>query len=350
MSDMVGFAVIGAGNIGKIHLDAISNVDNARAVVVCDRYEEGGRSAADAYGTEWVADYREAVVRDDVDVVAVCTPTGTHMEIAEAAAAAGKHLFVEKPLDVNLNRADRIIQVADDADVKLACIFPRRFSAGVRLAREAIQAGRLGRLTLADVSVKWYRPQSYYGGSDNWRGTWRLDGGGALMNQSIHYIDLLQWLVGPVDQVYAHTATLAHEMEAEDTAVALLKFAGGALGTVQGSTSCWPGEPARIAIHGDRGSIELEENQIVQWKLADAGPDEEAAMLNLEAASGSGAADPTAIGSEMHQRQVEDLIEAILTDRPPFIAGIEGRNAIEIIRAIYRSAETGRSISLPFDG
>lgn len=341
----LNFAVIGAGNIGKIHAQAIQHIPGARVSVVCSRTEAPGRALADACDAAWEADYNTAVQRDDVDVVAICTPSGTHAEIAIAAAQAGKHILIEKPIDITLARVDSIIDAAQRAKVVLACVFPRRFSGGVHKAKAALDAGRLGRLTLADVYVNWFRPQAYYAGS--WRGTWALDGGGALMNQAIHNIDLLQWLVGPVASVIGRTATLAHEMETEDTATALLTFQNGALGLIQGATSSWPGDPARVELHGDRGTIVIEEGKITAWKLADAAAGEEAAMLNLEETQSSGAADPTAIGFEMHRRQIVDLIEAIREHRPPMIEGAEARKSVEIIRAIYRSAAENGSVSLP---
>lgn len=341
----LNFAVIGAGNIGKIQAEAIQHIPDARVTVVCNRRESSGRALAESVGATWVADYHDAVARDDVDVVTICTPSGTHMEIAVAAAKAGKHLLVEKPIDITLERIDTMLAAVEEAGVILACVFPLRFAQGVHKAKAALEAGRLGRLTLADCYVKWFRPQSYY--DDNWRGTWELDGGGALMNQSIHNIDLLQWLAGPVTSVMAQTGTLAHEMQTEDTASALLTFAHGGIGVIQGATSCWPGDRARVELHGDRGSIVLEEGRIVVWKLADGTQEEERAMLNLESQQGSGAADPTAIGYEMHRRQIVDLIEAIRTDRSPAIEGAEARKAVEIIRAIYLAASEQRLITLP---
>lgn len=341
----LNFAVIGAGNIGKIQAEAIRHIPDVRVTVVCNRGEAAGRALAEKYGATWVADFQEAVTRDDVDVVTICTPSGTHMEIAVAAAQAGKHLLVEKPIDITLTRVDQILSAVEQAGVVLACVFPLRFAQGVHKAKAALDAGRLGRLTLADVFVKWYRPQSYYDGS--WRGTWQIDGGGALMNQSIHNIDLVQWLAGPVESVMARTATLAHTMQTEDTATAVLTFTNGALGVIQGATSCWPGDRARVELHGDRGTIVLEEGRIVVWKLADAAPGEEEAMLNLEQQQGSGAADPTAIGYEMHRRQIVDLIEAIRHGRPPAIQGAEARRSVEIIRAIYLAASQQRLVTFP---
>ena len=341
----VRFALVGAGNIAKIYAAAFAVIPDAKVTVVCNRTEAAGRALAQQCGAEWVADFHEAVRRDDVDAVVVATPSGTHADIAVAAAKAGKHLLVEKPLDITLARVDSIIHAAEEAGVVLACVFPLRFAEGPQRAKAALEAGRLGRLTLADVYVKWYRPQSYYDGS--WRGTYKLDGGGALMNQAIHNIDLIQWLVGSVASVVGRTSTLAHVMETEDTASALLTYDNGALGVIQGATSCWPGDPARVELHGDRGTIVLEEGRIVKWQLQDAAPGEEEAMLALEQASGSGAADPMAIGYEKHRRQIVDLIEAIRTGRPPAIQGAEARRSVEIVRAIYRSAATNTPVSLP---
>lgn len=343
--DKIRFALIGAGNIGRIYGDAFAHVPDAEIAVVCDPVIAAAESLAGKVGAAFTGDYAAAVTRAGVDAVVVATPSGTHAEIAVAAAEAGKHLLVEKPLDITLERVDAIIAAAEKAGVTLGSVFPLRFSEGVHKTREALAAGRLGRLALADVFVKWYRPQGYYDGS--WRGTWALDGGGALMNQSIHQIDLAQWLAGPVTSVIGRTATLAHKMETEDTASAVLTMQNGALGVIQGSTACWPGDQARVELHGDRGTIALEEGRIVMWKLADAAPGEEEAMLNLETGGGTGAADPTAIGYEKHRRQIADFVGALREGRPPAVQGAEGRRAVEIILAIYRSAESGLPVSLP---
>ncbi|MYC62676.1 MAG: Gfo/Idh/MocA family oxidoreductase [Caldilineaceae bacterium SB0661_bin_34] len=339
------FAIIGTGNIGRIQAEAMARIPDARLTVVCNRGSRAGMDLAKAHGAEWFPHYQDAVQHPEVDVVSICTPSGTHAEIAETAAAAGKHLLVEKPLDITLPRVDRILSAASRANVTLASVFPLRFMKGVRQVKQALDAGRLGRLTMADAYVKWYRPPAYY--EVGWRGTWKLDGGGALMNQSIHSIDLLQWLAGPVDYVFARTATLSHDIETEDTATALLGFAHGGMGVIQGATSCWPGTAARIELQGPQGTIVLEEGRIVTWQLADADDEEEAAMLSLEAGTGSGSQDPAGIGSENHRQQILDLIEAIHGDRAPAVAGDEGRKSVEIVRAIYRSATTGMPVHLP---
>ena len=341
---MLRFCIVGAGSIGGVHAQAIGAIPEAKVTVVCSRSEKSAATLAEKINAAWTTDCQAAVARNDVDVVCVCTPSGAHAEVAVAAAAAEKHLVVEKPLEVTLERVDRIIEAARRAGVKLTCIFPLRFMEGATLAKKAMDAGRLGRLVLADAYIKWHRTQEYYETSD-WKGTWALDGGGALMNQGIHNIDLLNYLVGPVESVVARTATLAHRMETEDAAVALLIFASGALGAIEGSTASWPGDSGRVELHGDRGTIALEDGRIVTWKLADAAPDEEEQMLG-EASLGSGASSPTAIGYEMHRRQLADMVEAVLHDRPPAISGAEGRESVAIIRAIYDSSQQGKWVKL----
>jgi predicted dehydrogenase len=342
---MLRFCIVGGGFIGGMHAQALAAIPEATVSVVCDCSEEKAAVLAQKAGAAWVTDYRRAVERADVDVVCVCTPSGSHAEIAEAAAAAGKHLVVEKPLDVTLERVDRIIEAARKAGVKLTCIFPLRFMQGAGLARQAVEEGRLGRLVLADATIKWYRSQEYYDSSD-WKGTWALDGGGALMNQGIHNIDLLNYLAGPVTGVVGRTGTLAHRMEAEDTAVAVLTFSNGALGVVEGSTASWPGDKGRVELHGDRGTVALEDGRIVVWKLADASPAEEERMLAAETGLGSGASAATSIGYELHRRQLADMVEAILRDRPPAIDGAEARRVVAIIRAIYDSDARGGWLGL----
>jgi len=341
----IGIALIGAGNIASLQARAIAEVPHARLRVVCAARPERAQQLAAAYGAKWTTVLQEAVARDDVQLVSVCTPSGAHLEPAIAAARAGKHVLVEKPLEITLARVDRIIEVCRQAGVLLGCVFQSRFKEGVRRTREALTAGRLGRLTLADAYVKWYRPASYYA-QGGWRGTWALDGGGALMNQSIHTVDLLQYLAGPVVSVYARVSTLVHAIEAEDTAVAVLSFANGALGVIEGTTTAYPGLPARIELHGDRGTIVLTEGQVTRWDV-DGATDEERAQVMGGTLEGTGAADPLAIGHEGHRRQIADMVDAILTGRPPLIDGAEGRKAVEIIRAIYRSAQTDRPVALP---
>jgi predicted dehydrogenase len=342
----VGFAIIGCGNIGPVHAMAIGEAKSAKLVAVSDLNEAVGRKLADAHHVDLYSDYKEMIKRDDVQAVCLCVPSGLRAEIAEVCAAAGKHILSEKPLEVNADRIDRVITAADSHGVKLGCIFQSRFSDGAQLIRKAVDEGRFGKLILGDAYIKWYRSQEYYN-SGAWRGTRKLDGGGALMNQGIHQIDLLQWFMGPVKAVTAKTALLAHEgLEVEDLACAIIEFESGAMGVVEGSTAIWPGHPERVEIHGTTGSVALESGEIRNWQFQEARPgdDEILAALGKETALGSGAGDPIAnLKHEGHRRQIQDFAAAILENRAPRIEGREGRRAVALIEAIYRSAASGKA-------
>jgi predicted dehydrogenase len=284
-----------------------------------------------------------------VDIVTVGTPSGAHLEPAVAAARAGKHVIVEKPLEITLSRCDRIIRECAKNKVQLSAIFPSRFHRSSIELKRAVDAGRFGRLTLAEAYVKWYRTQAYYD-SGAWRGTWELDGGGALMNQAIHSVDLLAWLMGPVVEITAHTALLAHQRIAvEDTAVATLKFKSGALGVIEASTAAYPGYLKRIELHGSEGSAAMEEEDVVAWDFAKSVPGDGAVHRRMaeHKSTGGGASDPAAIGHHGHTEQFRDVVAAIRENRKPAIDGPEGRRSVEIILAIYKAAETGKAIKLP---
>jgi predicted dehydrogenase len=284
-----------------------------------------------------------------LDVVCVCTPSGAHLEPAVSAAKAGKHVVVEKPLEITLERCDAIIAACDGANVRLCTIFPSRFSPANLALKAAIDAGRFGKLTLGDTYVKWWRTQEYYD-SGGWRGTWDLDGGGALMNQAIHNVDLLAWLMGDVASVQAITATLVHErIEVEDTAVAAVRFRNGALGVIEAATSAYPGLLKRTEIHGEHGSARVEQDDVTLWSFADTHPEDLAIQAKIKAASGygAGASDPRGINHSGHREQLADFLRAIETGTAPLVDGREGRRSVEIIRAIYRSSQTGRAVDLP---
>lgn len=341
-SRAVGFGIVGCGSIGRIHAAAIAAVPGAKLVAVSGRSAGEGPALADRYGARWYPNYLEMVRRNDLDVVNICTPSGAHLEPALAAAGNGKHVMCEKPLEVTLARTDRMIAACERAGVGLAAIFPLRFAAASRFAGETVRGGRLGRLLFGEARVPWWRPQEYYDGG-GWRGTWALDGGGALMNQAIHRVDLLQSLAGPVAQVGGATGTLAHErIEVEDLAVGMLRFASGALGSILASTALRPGFPARVALYGTRGAIELEEHAITTWKVEDGSQEEERDVLARFRPSGSGpSSDPMNITSEGHAAQIADMVAAVREGRGPVVDGREGRRAIAIISALYESARRG---------
>jgi len=343
----VGYGIIGCGNIGPVHAAAIAEVRGAKLIAVSDVVEASARKLADQYGADTYTDYREMLRRDDVHAISLCVPSGMRMEIAVACARAGKHVLSEKPLDVTTKRIDKIITACQQAKVKLGCIFQSRFSEDALRIRQAVEQGRFGKLIMGDAYIKWHRTQAYYD-SGAWRGTWKLDGGGALMNQGIHTIDLLQWFMGPVAKVTARTALVAHEgIEVEDLAVAMLEFENGALGVIEGSTATWPGHPARVEVHGTEGGAVLEDGKLNFWQFNRRKPVDKKieAALREESALGSGAGDPLAsLKIEGHRRQIDDFTKAIQQDRPPHIQGTEGRNAVALIEAIYRSAKTGKTV------
>ena len=346
-----GFGIIGCGMIADYHARAIAEIPNARLVATCSRSEERARKLAETHDADWTTDLDRLLVRDDLDVVTICTPSGAHLDVALAAARARKHIIVEKPLEITLDRCDEIINAARGAGVKLATVFPSRFADSSRALFNAVEEGKFGRMTLCDAYIKWYRTQKYYDSGD-WRGTWELDGGGALMNQSIHAIDLLQWLAGPVESVTATVATICHDrIEVEDTAVASLSFASGALGTIVGSTGVYPGLLKRIELSGDRGTAILEEEDVTFWKFDPDTPEDEKIRADFQqrrsADGGGGAADPCTINHENHRRQFVDFIRSIELDADPLVDGDEGRKSVEIIRAIYQADREGRRIDLP---
>jgi predicted dehydrogenase len=350
---MPGIAIIGCGMIARFHARALADLPGARIVALADSDLPRARKLADelGLGDNIYPDTAPLVARRDVDVVIVATPSGAHLEPAAAAAEAGKHVVVEKPLEVTLERCDRIIEACDRNRVQLCTIFPSRFADANRTLKAAVDAGRFGRLTLGETTCKWWRPQSYYD-QGGWRGTKALDGGGALMNQAIHNVDLLLWMMGPATHVCGLTATLAHErIEVEDTAVACLRFQNGALGVIEATTSVHPGLPKTIAVHGDRGTAVIEQEDVLRWDFTpetDADREVKARFAQKVGASG-GASDPAAISHVYHARQLADFLEAIQSGRRPAVDGREGRRAVEVILAVYRSAETGRPVELKGD-
>jgi predicted dehydrogenase len=335
--------------IARFHAAAIAEMKNCEVVAASDTVPAAAEAFGKAIGCDSYTDFRKMVKRDDIDIVTICTPSGAHAEAAIAAAKVGKHVIVEKPLEVTLARCDRVIDACKKAKVKLGVVFPSRFSDVAQLFKKTLDSGRLGKLALGDAYVKWFRTQKYYD-SGGWRGTWKLDGGGALMNQSIHAIDLLQWLMGPIESVQAVTATVAHKrIEVEDVAVAALRFKSGALGTVEGTTAAFPGFLKKIEISGDGGTIALEEDNVSIWEFDKKRASDKKVMQKhgASADAGGGAADPSAISFEGHRRQFVDFVKAIETGREPFVNGPEGRKAVEVIVAIYKSAKTGKAVKLP---
>lgn len=344
-----GFGIIGCGMIARFHALAIADIRGAKLVGCYDQFPKSAHALAETFACQAYEDLETMLANPEIDVVTICTPSGAHMEPGVAAARAGKHVIVEKPLEITLKRCDRIIDECEKAGVVLSTIFPSRFHESSRLMKSAVEKKKFGNLTMGDAYVKWYRDQKYYD-SGAWRGTWALDGGGALMNQAIHSVDLLAWLMGDVQEITAHTATLAHErIEVEDVAVATLRFANGALGVIEATTAAYPGALKRIELHGSAGSAVLKEEEIVEWDFAKMTSKDRNLVESMKGRTGSGggAADPSAISHHAHTALFKDVLNAIKKGTVPAVDGHEGRRSVEIILAIYKAAETGRSVSLP---
>jgi predicted dehydrogenase len=347
----MNFGIIGTGAIARIHADALKQLENTELIACHSTNEEKGRAFAEHFGIRRYQDLDDLLNDERIDIVTICTPSGAHLEPALAAAERGKHLIVEKPLEITEERCDRIIEGADRNGVVVATVFQNRYNPAARAVKRALAEERLGILSLAVARVLWFRDQDYYDTS-RWKGTWQFDGGGALMNQGIHVVDLLQWFLGEVDEVKAFAGCRGHSgIEVEDSAAALLRFSSGALGVLSATTAGYPGSPKSIEITGSRRTVELEEDYITKWELLESGSEgremaEEPGgpfswdQKGKEGISGKkgGARDPMSIGSEAHVRQFAEICSAISEGRSPEVDGREGKKSVEIVRRIYRSA------------
>jgi predicted dehydrogenase len=342
-----GFGIVGAGVIAGLHAEAIASLPGAQLIAVTDVATDRAQSFAAIHDCAAETDLGALLERDDVDVVSVCVPSGLHAEVGVRAASAGKHLVVEKPLDVSLGAADRLISAARAAGVVMTVMSQHRFDKGLIELRRLLDDGQLGRLVLGEASTKWYRTQAYYD-SAAWRGTWTLDGG-SLMNQGIHYLDLLLWTMGPVAEVAALFSTQSHEMEAEDAALAVLRFSSGAVGTVVASTAVFPGFAQRLEISGTGGTVVVEDGEIVRCELSadSAGPGVRGSTAAGGGTQSAAAANPAGLDIAGHAAQLGDFLDAIDEGRAPSVTGDDGRAALQVACAIYESARDGRTVRLP---
>ncbi len=349
---MVKIGVIGCGAIGPVHCDAIKGVEGAKLVGVCDVVKERAKALADKHGVKAYTSVKKML--DDVDAVTLGIPSGHHAKVGVQVAEAGKHLLCEKPIDVSVKAARKLIEAGRRNKVALTVVSQHRFAKDIRALREAAQNDGLGQLVAGDAYIKWFRTQAYYDSGD-WRGTWKLDGGGCLMNQGVHYVDMIQWVMGGVKSVQAQVRTATHErIEVEDVAQALVEYKNGATGIIYGSTAVYPGLGERMEVHGRYGTVVVEGDKIKVWEA-----DKEAASEgkygrgvqqqptpNLQvhdqaSAAGTGASDPSAIWGEQHRLQVEDWVQAITDKRDPFITGEMALEPVKVILAIYKSARNG---------
>ncbi|PHN05713.1 Gfo/Idh/MocA family protein [Flavilitoribacter nigricans] len=341
MQKKIGIGIIGTGSIAGVHVQSVKELENCQLLGLASSSRERAKAAAEKYGVRVYEDYRNLLKNNDIQAVIICTHSGNHLEPTLAAAEAGKHVLVEKPLEVSLKRADQMIDACREAGVKLGCIFQNRFSPDYQRLKEAVTSGALGKLNLGNAYIKWYRAPEYYRTSD-WKGTIKGDGGAALINQGIHTIDLLLDIMGDAASVFGKVRTVKHDIEGEDLGVGLVTFQSGALGTIEGSTAITPGYPERLEVFGEKGSVILEAGKIISWQLGDDEPQDEPQT----AGNGSGASDPTAIGHALHKAQINDFVEAIRENREPAITGLSGRKSLELILKIYESSKRGKEIKL----
>lgn len=333
------FGIIGCGRIAPRHADSLAEMPEAELVMVCDLIENRAHHFAEKHGAKYCIDYHELLANPDIDIVNICTPSGMHASMAIDALRAGKHVIVEKPMAMSVSDADRMINTAKEMKRKLCIILQNRYNPPMQDFYQAVRAGKIGRILLGSVTVRWYRPQEYY--NDGWHGTKSMDGG-ALMNQSIHHIDALQWLVGePVQSVFAYIATLAHQMEAEDVGVVTVRFANGALATIEGSTVTYPQNlEASVALFGEKGSLKVGGtalNRKVFWKIAGEIEHEKELLTREEV-------DPPSVYGASHRYVIEDMIQAVTQDREPQTSGAEGRKSLLLVNAMYASAQNSREV------
>lgn len=346
----MNIGIIGTGMIARFHAQAIQSMAGGSLHSIYGRDPGKSSELATEFGCPAHSDLATFLADPALEAVTIATPSGVHLEPVLAALDAGKHVLCEKPLEVTPERIDRMIDAARRNRRTLGAILNRRFNPALEALQDAVAAGRFGRLVSASCYVKWFRDQAYYDSAE-WRGTRHLDGGGALMNQAIHTIDQLLLLAGPVAAVQANTACLAHQhIDVEDTAVAILEFASGARGVIEASTACWSatGHPARIQLCGTTGSVFLADESFELWEFSKPQPGDEKIRATMMQGAGTalGAADPKAINTDGHRRNFEHLASAIHQDTQPTTNGPEARKAVELICAIYQSADEDRRIEL----
>jgi UDP-N-acetyl-2-amino-2-deoxyglucuronate dehydrogenase len=342
---MLRFALVGCGRIAKRHAELLGRrqIEGAELAAVCDIVPDKARALAEPYGVPHYADMHQMCGRERIDVLVVLTESGRHAQHVIELTQYRKHIVVEKPMALTLDAADSMIRSCDASGVKLFVVKPNRFNVPVMKLREALVAGRFGKLVLGTVRVRWCRTQDYYN-QDAWRGTWALDGG-VLSNQASHHVDLLEWMMGDVESVYARSATALVNIECEDTAVVVLKFRSGALGIIEATTAARPKDlEGSISILGANGTVEIggfAVNQMKTWEFAPRLPEDDVVLARYSV-------NPPNVYGFGHQAYYEHVVECIRGNKQHLVDGLEGRKSLELISAIYESIETGREVPLRF--
>lgn len=339
----IRFAIVGCGLISRLHLEAIRDIEDARLGGVYDANPDMARRIAEKWRTKAYDTYEDILTDTGIDAVCICTPSFLHAQLAGQAIRAGKHVLIEKPAALSVEACDRLIALGRQYHVQVGVVSQLRFSPSILQVKKAVDAGILGRITRADLYMKYYRNQEYYDQS-NWRGTWEKDGGGALMNQGIHGVDLLLYLMGRVKDIYARYGTRVRDIEVEDTLSAVLTYDSGAIGVIEASTGDWPGMPRRLEINGEYGRIVLEEDVIAAFEVEGG---KNYGMLEQQKRESATHKDPAYIDSVGHRRQIENFISAVRGDTELFVDAAQGRLAVELIRAAYQSQKEKRPVTLP---
>lgn len=342
---MLRFGIVGCGRIAKRHAEllGLNQIGRATLVAVCDVQAERSRAFGERFNVPWYEDMHEMMTDSEIDVVVVLTPSGLHAQHVVELARHGKPIIVEKPMALTLDDADRMNTVCAAAGVPLFVVKQNRFNVPVVKLREALEAGRFGKLVIGTIRVRWCRRQDYYD-QDAWRGTWALDGG-VLTNQASHHVDLLNWMMGDAESVFARSSTALANIETEDTAVAVIKFRNGALGTVEATTATRPADlEGSISVLGEHGTVEIggfAVNKMKVWKF-------EKAVLEDEAIKDRYSVNPPNVYGFGHQAYYDHVIACLLDGAKPLVDGVEARRSLEMLHALYQSIETGQEVQLPF--
>ncbi|MEO5567292.1 MAG: Gfo/Idh/MocA family oxidoreductase [Gemmatimonadaceae bacterium] len=336
-------ALVGCGRISQFHLEAIAKVDGLSLAAVCDIDAPRAQATGEKAGVPWFTSLDAMLAGAEFDVVAVCTPSGLHPEHGIAAAKAGKHVVSEKPMALSVASAEALVQACEKAGTRLFVVKQNRLNPAIQLVKRAVDRGRFGRIFMANVTVRWQRPQEYYA-AEPWRGTWALDGG-AIMNQASHYVDLLQWLVGPVESVMAKTATQARKIEAEDSGAAVLRFKSGALGVIEVNVLTYPRNfEGSITIVGETGTVKIggtSVNKVEHWAFAEYDDDDKLVE------TGSINTNPPTVYGFGHEGYYRNVVAVLRGRARPDTDGREGQKSLALILAIYESAKTGRDVTIP---
>jgi len=339
-SKILKFGIIGTGSIAGHHIKCLQELENCQPVALASSNAERAELAEKKYNIPSYSSYNDMFTSVDIDAVIVCTHSGNHLNPTLAAAKNRKHVLVEKPLEVSVERATQMITACKDANVQLSCIFQNRFSPDFIKLKEAVDAGVLGKLLMGNAFIPWYREPSYYSTS-SWKGTLQGDGGAAFINQGVHTIDLLLDIMGPVHSVFGKAKTIMHDIEGEDLGAGIITFSNGALGSIHASTALYPGYAERLEVYGDKGSVILESGKIIQWNIQNIESDAGSTLQKEEA---SGSSDPMAISHTLHKAQIENFASSILNGTQAKVAYMEGLNAMKLILKLYESSKEKKEI------